>query len=237
MQTKIDKLIAIAAKKMRHSKDPVHDLDHVERVVEMVSRLAEDLELSKKHTQALILAAWWHDVSRTITRRPSFVYMIFIDDIISSFMLWIYTIRFGLFGSVAGMATRIILCRSFGSGKLFIRVLLRKKTRILADILDDADNMDILRVTRIQKMQALVESSASYHMGYRILTWWNFSTNQLRTKTKAAEKYLLRMMREFLQWIKKLDVLAWHEQQFGKRWIKETVYKIQKTILSHERYA
>ena len=76
MKSKIAQLISIAEKKMEFSKDPLHDLEHVKRVVNMVQTLGKELDVSEKHIQALTLAAWWHDVGRTVTTRPSMLFMI-----------------------------------------------------------------------------------------------------------------------------------------------------------------
>ena len=132
---KIQKLTIKAQEIMCSSSDPIHDIRHVRRVVENVQKLSQELYLSPQEQQAIELAAWWHDAGRTITQKPSFVWMLFLDDIISAFMIWVYTIRYGVFGSVAGISSRLIFCKSLGTGALLTRILLRKKTRILLNIL------------------------------------------------------------------------------------------------------
>ena len=71
MNLRVEQLINIAKRKMKHSNDPVHDLDHVTRVVKRVKEFIADMDLSHDEKQAVILAAWWHDVARSITKNPS----------------------------------------------------------------------------------------------------------------------------------------------------------------------
>lgn len=230
---KIEKLISIAKLKMKDSNDPIHDLDHVTRVVAMVQNMGSEMNISEKHMSAIILAAWWHDVGRTITKRPSFIYMIFLDDIISSIMLWAYTIRYGLFGSIAGIASRIILCKSYGSGKLFTKLLTTKKTQLLVDMLEDADMIDVLHSARVQKIFPLVESSYKYKWGYKTLAWINFSTKTLDMRTEVAKKHLHKKIKTFLTWMEEAQTENWHTKIYGKKWSKEIQIKIRKTLQKH----
>ena len=100
---------------MANSSDPIHDLEHVERVVNNVEVLIKDIKLTQKEKDAVILAAWWHDVGRTLTKNPHTIWMTFFDDMISSAMLWKQTLKIKMFGSTAGMASRLILCKSIGT--------------------------------------------------------------------------------------------------------------------------
>ena len=208
---------------MKKSRDPVHDLDHVTRVAGYCETIAKNYILTEKQKQALILAAWWHDVSRTIPKRPSLFFMSLIDDTLSALMLWMYTIRFGLFGSVAGMSTRLIFCKSFGTGTLFTRLLLRKKNRILFEILEDADTLDMLHVERTKQLLKLVETSALYRFGYKMAIHWFFATKQINLKTEEAKKILIQLLRSFLIWVKQKDIFLWHEKFFSRHWITERI--------------
>src|SRR3989338_3567593 len=100
----IGKLIQVAQERMRRSSDPGHDFTHAARVVTYIERFIADLDLTEEQATILILAGWWHDAGRIITQKPSFIWMLFFDDMISALMLWRTTIRYGLFGSIAGMS-------------------------------------------------------------------------------------------------------------------------------------
>lgn len=160
--------------------------------------------------QALILSAWWHDAGRTLNKKASFVLMPFVDDTLSALMLWYWTIRFGLFGSVVGMATRIIFCKSMGTGTVLTKILLRKKNRILLDILKDADALDLLNVERSKVICNLAESSIKYRIAYRIMIRWIFVTNQFEFRTQSAKELFIQILRNFLEWIKQTEVYEWH---------------------------
>ena len=236
MHEKIQKLTHLAQKRMKHSSDPVHDIHHVRRVVTHVQTLSKECGLNQKQTDALILAAWWHDVSRTITRRPSIVLMPFVDDLISALMLWYATIRCGLFGSIAGMATRMIFCKSFGAGRVLTRVLMLRKNRIMVDILQDADVLDLLHTERNQRLHELAESSFLYKHGYKLAIWWFLKAERISVKTEQAKKYLLKIVEEFIAWIERKEVFLWHVAHYGKEWTLRMMEQ-GRQLARHIRYA
>ena len=212
-------LINIARKKMKDCRDPIHDLDHVNRVVAHTKSFCVQMKLDKKQTETLVLAAWWHDVGRTMTKNPSLILMPFVDDIISAIMLWFTSIRLSLFSNTSGMAARIIFCKSMGTGTLLTRILLRKKNRILVDILNDADALDILNQDRATKLMLLAESSRLYHYGYKTMYRWFLSTTHLHMKTKVAKKYVIELVQNFIKWLQQKNILNWHMMEFGKEWV------------------
>lgn len=234
-KTKIARIIAKAKNMMERSTDPIHDVRHAERVVQNVKRLSEDLKLNQEQRHALILAAWWHDVSRTFTKKPSLVWMPLLDDLLSAFTLWIETIRHGMFGSVVGMATRLIFCKSLGTGAILTHVLLQKKNRILLDVLKDADTLDMLHIERVEQVCSLVDRSSLYHLGYRVHCWWFLTSHQLEMRTTAAKKYFIVMMREFLTWLKKHHVYTWHVQHYGYMWVQEKMQALEKRLYLLEK--
>lgn len=218
-----ERLIAVAKDRMAKSKDPIHDLAHVTRVAEYCETIAKNYQLTEAQHQALILAAWWHDVGRTTTKKPSLFFLSLIDDTLSALMLWYHTIRFGLFGSVAGMSTRIIFCKSFGTGALFTRLFLKKKNRILFEIVEDADTLDMLHVERTERLRKLVETSAFYRFGYKLAIRWFFATKQINLKTEGAKKILIQLMSTFLAWIKQREIFVWHSRFFDSNWIRQKI--------------
>ncbi len=227
---KIQQLIVKAKQRMNACRDPLHAYDHVERVVQNVKLLSHEYRLNQQQRQALILAAWWHDVSRAMTKRPSLIWMPLLDDLISACMLWKETIRCGLFGSVVGMSTRLIFCKSLGTGTILTRVFLRKKNRILLDILKDADTLDILHLHRLERVYTLVETSQLYAIGYQINIWWFLTTTHLHMKTEAARKYIEQAIREFMAWAEQRHVIEWHARHFGTAWVEKNTARCEALI-------
>ncbi len=223
MNLRIKKLIAVAQHYMYCSSDPIHDIRHVTRVVEYTQKLATDLNLSKHETQALELAAWWHDVGRSFTRKPSMIWMMFFDDIISSLLLWIHTIRFGIWGSGTNIAIRLIWCKNLATGSFFSKIFLRKRTRLLLDILNDADNLDLLHIERYETAQKLVHTSRKNYYAFKTLIWLNLNTKVLYMKTVAARKYIKQIIKDLLDWISQKDIYLWHIKMYGEHWIRQTI--------------
>lgn len=230
------KLVSIAKDKMRKSCDPVHDFAHVQRVAKRVSQYAKTENLTKQQTDALILAAWWHDVGRTSIKRPSIMIMAFFDDLISAVMLWRTTIRLNIFGNVVGMATRIIFCNSTSVGKPLTRILLQKKNRILADMLSDADTLDVLDINRIKTIHVLANSSFIYSFGYKMSIWFYLTNKTLTAKTNRAKKELLAMLKTFVLWIRQHDIYQWHVKQFGRHWIDKRLAEAETLIVQHQKH-
>lgn len=228
MDTKIQQLITQAREYMARSTDPVHDLCHAERVVQYIEEMSDELNLNEAERVALVLAGWWHDVARTLTKRPSVIWMLLVDDLISALMLWRHTIQCGIFGSIAGMSTRLIFCKSIGTGRILTRLLLRRRTRMLLDMLKDADTLDTLHVKRIQAVWQLAEKSPLYTFGYRFLMWYNFTTCIFHMRTAAAHKRMICMLQEARRLINLPQVQSWHIQQFGCAWAAKTLYNITK---------
>lgn len=237
MTSTFEKLISVAKDRMAKSPDPIHDLSHVSRVVDYCERIAKNYPLTEKQYQALILAAWWHDVGRTVPKRPSLFFLSLIDDTISAIMLWFHTIRYGLFGSVAGMSTRIIFCKSFGTGALFTKILLRKQNRILFEIVEDADTLDMLHTQRTERLRTLVESSIIYRFGYKMAIKWFLATKQIHLRTDGAKKILIQLLQTFLLWVQRRDIFEWHTKYFSAEWmrirIKETELFLHQLALVH----
>lgn len=223
MNKKIQQLILAAEKRMTDSYDILHDVNHVKRVVHHTKEISHTLPLNQEQKQALILAAWWHDAGRTIIRKPSIVWMRVFDDLISALLLWRETLRIGIFGSVVGLATRIILCKSFGAGRLFTHIILRKKNRILVNILADADALDIFHIERVMSMCALADQSKRFHYGYRLTIWWFLHTSELKFRTETAQKYFHQVFEIFLAWLNETPVRKWHYEQFGNEWVEKKI--------------
>ena len=220
---------------MQKSHDPMHDIDHTSRVAELAIKLSRDIELSEVQREALVIAAWWHDAARIMTKKPSLIWMPFFDDLLSAIMLGWETFRGRVFLSSAGLATRLICCKSLGTGQFFTRVLLSKKNRLILNILKDADALDVLRTDRVERMFELVEDSAMYHMGYKVMIWWMLSSHHLYMKTEAAKKYIMELIENFIAWVEEASVMTWHIEQFGEAWVRRNIARAHDLLLSFQQ--
>jgi len=214
-------LITKAQEFMRISKDPVHDLSHVTRVVNNAKRIARSFpQLTSTDKEALELAAWWHDVSRTLTDKPSFVWMACIDDMVSALMLCVHSIRYGFWKHSGGVATRLILAKSLGTGALFTKLFLRGREKILLNILRDADMLDILNTERLEKVYLLSQESKKYLWGLKCLTFINIHTSvTTKMRTPIAQKYFAENLETLIQWITVQQNNTVIVSQFGKKWM------------------
>lgn len=228
---KVQTLIDIAAKRMRGSEDPIHGYHHAAGVAATAEACAKAARLSPSETEALVLAAWWHDVGRTVLRRSSFVFMIFFDDLLSALMLWRETIRLRLFGSVAGVSTRLIFCHSFSTGHLF-SWLLRRRTRFLLTLLTDADKIDILSTARLAKIHTVISNSRLHRVSYRFLAAYILITRHAMVKSEVALPLFLQALRETVNWMRTNAIVQWHEKTFNVQWTKK-IYARMNTI-AHE---
>ncbi|HCM53756.1 MAG TPA: hypothetical protein DIS59_02285 [Candidatus Magasanikbacteria bacterium] len=213
-------LISQAETILMGSHDPLHDHRHAERVADYAVAIATELNITKaSHIDALRLSAWWHDISRVMTEKPSFLLMPFIDDTLSAVILAWTALKSGKWNRTVWLASRTILAKSVGTGKLFARMFLTKRMRLLLDILQDADTVDTLASERTRIIRELVESSRAYHYAYRVMVWWFVSTAFLEVKTNAAKAQLMIVLQEFMVWVHQEKIMKWHTDRYGQEWI------------------
>jgi hypothetical protein len=105
----------------------------------------------------------------------------------------------------------------------------------MINILKDADNLDVLNFERIAKLMPLVENSKKYQLGYKAMIHWFLKSKQLHMRTHAARSYVIKLLRSFLDWIKKNTILAWHIYYFGKHWSNEMLKQGEKLLKKIER--
>lgn len=230
MQRKIQQLILEAERRMLLSGDQFHDAEHARRVAENVKRLVQDTSFSSTQKQAVILAAWWHDTGRTIIQKPSVIWMRLVDDIISSFLLWKESLKLTEFSSTVSLAIRLIMCKNIGTGKLFIRILLPKKDRILLSILKDADTLDTINVERVEQLHQMTENFQISYWKYRFIVWWFLHTKEFQFRTEKAKQSFETSFEEFLTWMKEIKTFEWHKEIFGKKWIEKNIKAGEKML-------
>lgn len=223
-------LIDAAKSRMRQSSDPIHDYLHAERTAAYAERLGRDAHVTDEHREALVLAAWWHDVARTITEKPSFIWMPFVDDLLSAMMLLWHTVRTGTGSRISGLAIRLIACKSIGTGALLTRIFVRRKNRILIDTLYDADKLDFFNLERMARILKVTESSAMYRVGYRMSYRWFCIMNYVKVKTDAAKKYIVNILQQFLRWFKEPHIYSWHVDQFSKTWARKNLRRLERMV-------
>lgn len=231
MQDSLNKLIYIAMRRMKRSNDPIHDFNHVSRVVEYTRKISEKMNLTTQQRQALVLAAWWHDVGRTVFKKPSLFLASAVDDIISAVMMVFFIVTRGLYGRSIGMAVKIIFCKSIGAGALLTRFLFRKKNRILVDIVRDADSIDMLDQERSINLMRLIENSKLYRLSYKASVIWSLRLAELHIKTEAAKLFLRDMLISFLKWLKEKNIFDWYVKQFGLKWVLKILSQIEDLLI------
>jgi len=228
--SKITFLIQTAKYYMSYSFDPIHDIRHVKRVVKYAQELGEKYKLNEKQKTALELASWWHDMSRAVIKKPSFVWMLFVDDILSATMLWFFVIKNMIFSKTAGTAINLILCKNFGTGTILTKILLRKKNRILLDILKDADNLDLIHIERFETIRYLSEMSKTNKYAFKFIVWANLHTNILNMNTQIARMYIEKIITELFEWIQQQEVYLWHIKNFGAEWTVKTLEHFEEIL-------
>ena len=98
-------LISHAETILMGSHDPLHDHRHAGRVADYAVTIATQLDIhNEDHLDALRLSAWWHDVSRVMTKKPSFVIMPILDDTLSAFFLMKTSLKKGLWNRTVWLA-------------------------------------------------------------------------------------------------------------------------------------
>lgn len=223
-------LVRAARRRMRASRDPIHDQRHSDRVVRYAVILAKESGRSEEEIEALAIAAAWHDVARVITDRPSFLWMPAVDDLFSAFMLWRRLRRYHIHENAAALAVRITACKGLGTGAILTLLFFRKQKRVLVDILKDADNLDVLEIERMERTLRLTESSRLYRANYRVLCWWYNACKQLKMRTKAAKKYIVNLLARFIVWLKQPAILLWHAVHYGETWVIRHLKRLERLL-------
>ncbi len=226
--SKYNFIVNKARELMKLSKDPIHDLSHVERVVENVKKIAPSLNLTKEETDAIELAAWWHDVARVLTKQPSFVWMACIDDALSALMLCLHSIRYRFWRQSGGIATKLILSKTFATGAVFTKILLSKKERIMMHVLRDADQLDVMNVERLARVCELSKTSKKYFWGLQCLIFYNTRESALQMKTSIANAYLAESVERIYEWICEHRNEPSYVNFFGHEWIDNAIQKFAK---------
>lgn len=217
-----ENLVRCAERRMMHSADPLHGVDHVRRVVQSAEALAASFSFSFEERAALRLSAWWHDVSRMMVHKPSLVIMPFIDDFLSGCLLFREAFRSAVHRDpVVRLAVRILVCKSIGVGVLISRLILTARERLLLDIVKDADALDILCPDRASCMFQLVEGSRVYRLGYQCVIWWFLFSSHLEMRTEGAQKHAVSALEQMLVFMTGREMLLWHQSHFGFSWVKK----------------
>ena len=226
----IKQLITEAQKQMSHSFDPLHDLRHVERVVQNTQKISQNIKLNQKERDALELAAWWHDASRAISNKPSMIWMALFDDNFSAFALLFYAIRYRVINSVVMQTFVILMCSGMVTGKLMTKIFAGERTRILLNFLKDADMMDILNIQRFYEAGHLAQMSKANLRKFRTLIWFNLHTNILEMRTIEARIYIEETIKNFITWLSQTEIYLWHVENFGEEWLEKTMTQLENRL-------
>jgi len=125
------------------------------------------------------------------------------------------------------MASKLILCKSVGIGKVLTKIFLKKKTRILLDILQDADNLEMLHTNRLKKVLEMIKHSKMTLTAYKFLSWYTIRLKSIELKTKKAKQLFEKIIRQMIDWLRQPEILKWHLEKFGHKWIKKMEQKIE----------
>lgn len=225
-----NKLIWLAAKKMKHSRDPIHDFSHVKRVVNYSKLIAKTHNLSPTGNNILLLSAWWHDVGRTITSKSSLLFMSMFDDIFSAIMLFYFAFKHKQLNKVTINATIILLSKSLLL-KWFSHFLLSKQEKkIILQILEDADSLDMLNINRTEQIRKIVNNYPAYALGYKHAINWLLTINKIKMQTTEAKKILINLLQNFIDWILQPEIFEWHQKIFKKNWIDKKINSAKKIL-------
>lgn len=231
-----NKLIKIAQYKMFISHDPAHELEHVKRVVENVEKIAKSYDISGIDMDALVLSAWWHDFSRSrINKPPSFFWMIFLDDIISAWYLFVLSIKNKSLSKVVFWAILILLAKSLVGGRIFKFLFFRKDRKILVDILGDADFLDVMKYDRILKTMPIAKTNKYYRLAYKKLIEMNLKDKKIRLKTKEALSIFKKIVNDLIVFLQQDWVYSWHEELFGDKWCQWVLFKLKELSVIIDR--
>ncbi len=225
-----NKLIWLAAHKMKHCHDPIHDYNHVKRVVNYSETIAKSQKLTTSGKQTLLLAAWWHDVGRTVTSKSSLFFMSMFDDIISAIMLFYFAFRNKQLNKVTINAVIILLSKSLLL-KWFSHFLLSKQEKkIILQILEDADSLDMLNISRTEQIRKIVNKSPTYASGYKHAINWLLTINKIKMQTIEAKNILIELLQNFIDWILQPEIFEWHEKLFEKKWLNKKIISAKKIL-------
>lgn len=233
MQThQYQQLVHEAKRIMKQSADPIHDLAHVKRVVRLAKHMGASHNLSKEDMDTLVLCAWWHDTGRTAHSGASFVFMVMIDDIISSCLLWYRAFRMGIRHKVIRNACNILFAKGFTSHTVIQETFLSKNNRLLYNILADADMIDMISVERIDKIRPLIDEKKHFSRGYKMALWWFLHARKFPCRTSAAYPVLRQSLHEFIEWASSGDIKSWHANLLTEQRVEKYTQKAKAYLAS-----
>jgi len=226
-------LIGLAIHKMKNSHDPIHDFCHVQRVVNYTKKIVPSHNLSDANENILYLATWWHDVGRTITSNPSLIFMTMFDDIISAILLLYFAIKYNKINKITIQAIIVLLSKSYLLKPLF-KIILSKNKKIILNILEDADNLDMLTISRTEQIRIIVNTYPAYAIGYKYAIHWFLHIQKIKMQTLAAKKIVIELIHQFIKWLQQPEIFKWHQNIFSTKWINNNITlakKIHKKII------
>ena len=227
MNIQINTLIEEAKHRMSTSCDDLHDLGHASRVATYSAQIGRELGVGEEEMHIIALASWWHDTARSLTRKPSVIWMRCIDDFISGFLLSRAAKKFGLKeNEIVSQAIRIIVSKNIGTTRLFTKLILSPKYRTLLAIVQDADALDALHPTRLNGFKHLAEHSFVYRHMYKWVVWWFLHSHELEFQTDWARRYFgEEVLKNFLAWFRTSEIFEWHTAMFSQKWMQKRMYE------------
>jgi hypothetical protein len=227
MNTQIEALIQEAKRRMSSSCDNLHDLGHASRVSTYSAKIGREVGIGEEEMHIIALASWWHDTSRSLTRKPSLIWMRCIDDFISGFLLSRAAKQLNVKeNEIVSQAIRIIVSKNIGTTRLFTKLILSPKYRRLLSIVRDADALDALHLTRLNGLKHMAENSFVYLHMYKWVIWWFLHSHDLEFQTEWAKRHFAEeVLKDFIIWFRSTEIFEWHAEMFSQKWLDKRMYE------------
>ena len=236
MNIHLQSLIEEAKQRMFDSCDDLHDIGHASRVATYSAQIGQELGIGEEEMNIIALASWWHDTARSLTRKPSIIWMRCIDDFISGYLLSRAAKKLDIKeNEIVSQAIRIIVSKNIGTTRLFTKLILSPKYRTLLSIVQDADALDALHLTRLNGLKHMAENSFLYKHMYKWVVWWFLHSRDLQFQTEWARKYFgEQVLKSFFEWFRTSEIFEWHKKMFSQKWLEKRMYEGELFMQSFE---
>ena len=100
------------------------------------------------------------------------------------------------------------------------------------DILQDADELEMLDTNRLKKMLKMIKNSKMPLAAYKFLSWYTVRLKSIKLKTKKAKQLFEKIIKQLIEWLREPEIIRWHMEKFGIKWLEKMERKIE-TLLDH----
>lgn len=218
-----ERLVLIAQETLKQTPDIFHDYEHHQRIVNNLERI-DFQDLKPEDKQLLVLVAWWHDLSRALFKKPHYLIMIFLDDILSAYYLNLTAKKVNLKNQIIKDAIKVLLCKSLLLGPWLKYFLLPGRLQTLSQIIFEIDYLDNLNPSRIKSFFPLVESKRLHRWEYKYAIFLFFQFYQLRGVKVAGLKPIAKnFFQQIVTWAEREEIKAWHIKVLSEKWYRRNL--------------